>query len=386
MAATQAARKRGFTLVELLVVIAIIGILVALLLPAIQAAREAGRRTQCKSNLKNIGLGILNHYDTFKFFPTGGTEPNPGLENYLKDTPTVSNVFLRRGPPNGSLEQGLGWMYQILPYLEEDAVKDTLIRTTQLAEYAVPLYNCPSRRGVTRSSGTFKVSLVDYAAVVGGPSRSEIGDAAFNAIIDDSPPYTSGDFFDKQEDIFWGCLGCAVNSARGLNSLVSVGLTGSKRPTIRGVIQRSDWIIAAATGGNGNTYPAYSHVGFMPKMTTAKITDGTSKTLLVSEKWIHSTMTDGASAVQADDRGWTDGWDFDAQRSSLIRPRNDGEDPRPNGQPTDGLNYAIGSAHSGGINVVYADGSIGSISYEVDLETFNRLGNRYDGEVISSGY
>src|SRR3954467_6058433 len=109
-------RKRAaFTLVELLVVIAIIGILVALLLPAIQAAREAARRTQCKNNLKNIGLSIHNLYSTFKFFPTGGIANDPIIINYLRDTQSVPNPLGRVGPPNGPLEQGLGWMYQILP-------------------------------------------------------------------------------------------------------------------------------------------------------------------------------------------------------------------------------------------------------------------------------
>src|SRR4051812_6111677 len=118
MADKQLRGKRGFTLVELLVVIAIIGILVALLLPAIQAAREAARRTQCKNNLKNIGLSVLNLYNSYKYFPTGGTQPNPDIASFLRDTPTAS-VFLRKGPANGPLEQGLGWMYQILPFLEE---------------------------------------------------------------------------------------------------------------------------------------------------------------------------------------------------------------------------------------------------------------------------
>src|SRR6476646_6470563 len=83
-AASHSALLRGFTLVELLVVIAIIGILVALLLPAIQAAREAARRTQCKNNLKQLSLGCMLHLDTQKFFPSGGwndyyyADPNRG--------------------------------------------------------------------------------------------------------------------------------------------------------------------------------------------------------------------------------------------------------------------------------------------------------------------
>src|SRR3954466_8937177 len=113
MAAIQTHRRRGFTLVELLVVIAIIGILVALLLPAIQAAREAARRTQCKNNLKNIGLSIHNLFSASRYFPTGGTLPNPQIENYLRDTFSQINPVSRVGPANGPFEQGLGWMYQI---------------------------------------------------------------------------------------------------------------------------------------------------------------------------------------------------------------------------------------------------------------------------------
>ena len=101
-------RSCAFTLVELLVVIAIIGILVSLLLPAIQAAREAARREQCINNLKQIGLGFMNHESTHRFFPCAGWNAL-----YLGDP------LLGAGR-----EQPGGWIYQILPYIEEQAVYD----------------------------------------------------------------------------------------------------------------------------------------------------------------------------------------------------------------------------------------------------------------------
>ncbi len=101
--ASEKRANKAFTLVELLVVIAIIGVLVALLLPAVQAAREAARRISCSNNLKNIALGILNHHDTRKHFPV----------NY-------GGPFLDEVPSNSGLQQSaVGWTVEILPQIEQ---------------------------------------------------------------------------------------------------------------------------------------------------------------------------------------------------------------------------------------------------------------------------
>src|SRR5262245_43599761 len=88
---SRAARLRGFTLVELLVVISIIGVLVGLLLPAIQSAREAGRRTQCQNNMRNVGLGIIHYVDVFGMFPPAGvfTDDPQKINPPQSETPTI---------------------------------------------------------------------------------------------------------------------------------------------------------------------------------------------------------------------------------------------------------------------------------------------------------
>src|SRR3954464_290881 len=119
--------RTGFTLVELLVVIAIIGILVAFLLPAVQAAREASRRSQCQNNLKQIGLAIQNHHDTRKVFPMGR---------------------------NGFNQLAVSWAFFLLPYMEETAIynswnpKASVDDPTNIPAMRTPIetYACPSRR------------------------------------------------------------------------------------------------------------------------------------------------------------------------------------------------------------------------------------------------
>ena len=130
----------GFTLVELLVVIAIIGILIALLLPAVQAAREAARRMQCVNNLKQIGLALHNHHATLNNFPIGA---RPG--------PDLTSLY----PHGHSGRTGRNWKALILPYLEQTALTESLDFETGMFAWdwggneilkglVIPGYNCPS--------------------------------------------------------------------------------------------------------------------------------------------------------------------------------------------------------------------------------------------------
>ncbi len=143
---------RGFTLVELLVVIAIISLLIALLMPAVQSAREAGRRASCSNNLKQIGLAFMLHHDAHAFFPFGGV---------YREYPTM-NI---NGAPHVGIDQKGGWAFQILPFLEEDPLYHCnnlkIIKTTPIS-----VYFCPSRRQPQVAAGGWEPgnALIDYAA------------------------------------------------------------------------------------------------------------------------------------------------------------------------------------------------------------------------------
>lgn len=359
--------QRGFTLVELLVVIAIIGVLVALLLPAIQAAREAARRTQCKNQLKQIGLAMQNHASLRGVFPSGGAVIFPKIEDYVAG-----------GTPLGPEKQGLGWGYQILPYLEQNALHG-ITTQVELQAAAVPLYTCPSRRSVqatTSNVGGQQIFLLDYAAAqpcTEGCSTGTPGcpDPAPRYDPRDSVPITPAGY-DTNWPSIWG--GKNMNNKQQGNYQV-----------YDGVIVRSPWRRKDSLSTPGNPGGDFLK-GASPPIKFSQITDGTSHTFLLGDKYVRSDLYEGGG--YSDDRGWTDGWDPDSIRSTCFQPYSDGAGFQFQsmgaadifGHDRDILYF--GSAHPGGINATFADGSVRTISYEIDVVLFNGLGTRAGEELI----
>lgn len=335
----QSARSRlGFTLVELLVVIAIIGVLVALLLPAVQAAREAARRSQCQNNLKQIGLAMINHESALKVFPTAGTNVSPDIARYVTG-----------GRPNGPAKQGLGWAFQLLPYLEQNSVHG-LTKTDQISTVYISMYNCPSRRGPTQYSGELRAYLTDYASAQPGTEFKN-----------------SGEYWGKADCGDYGCL-----------DRVRTGMQFS------GVIVRTNYAVdpnAAPGAPQSSPYP-FSVPGLDAPIPAKRIEDGLSNTLVVSEKRLHSDKYE--VGYWHDDRGWSDGWDPDTVRSTMFPLRGDlpvGQDKETDDRT---YGYCFGSAHASGVNAVFADGAVHSISYDIDYNIFNNLGHRSDGATIDT--
>jgi prepilin-type N-terminal cleavage/methylation domain-containing protein len=362
--------RHGFTLVELLVVIAIIGVLVALLLPAIQAAREAARRTDCSNRLRQIGVAMLNHVDALKVFPTGGSGPNPNIA-----------AFLTNGRPNGPNRQGLGWGYQILPYLEQNAVKN-ITTQVQLQDTTISLYFCPSRRGPTRQlvtgSLTQHVVLGDYAAAVPASYQcaplASIPSPTARINIGLLTPFSAG-VYNVLRSTFW----CGTNDL-----LVRSTAQDSYGAIFDGVVVRTPFRVGGVGGG--------TELGGCPKaIKPSEITDGLSNTLLMSEKYVRSDMYHGllpsGISPYSDDKGWTDGWDPDTLRSTGMAPAPDndaqGFGPFQNYYSGNGFDVLFfGSAHTSGVNSVNADGSVRALSFNVDATLFNNLGTRNGEESV----
>jgi prepilin-type N-terminal cleavage/methylation domain-containing protein len=321
-------RFSGFTLVELLVVIAIIGILVALLLPAIQAARESARRQQCMNYLKQMGNASQLVVDTFGTFPSAGRGPWPEL--------SLTGDIVKK--PD---QQEIGWGFQILPYMEERAVHDirspvATVKTMPdlfvqrfIASNLIPFYFCPSRRNPTTQTSRY---LMDYASVV--PTHLNL----------DSP---NPPVFHYEE--YW-CYTDPHNKNKPPAN-PPPGWQPVKCTSALGIIARTP--------------------NFGSATRVKEVTDGLSTTMMYGEKWIRTTAYD--TGEWYDDRGWTDGYDPDVVRSTALPPRPDDEIDADNDP------FALGGAHSSGLNTCFGDASVHFVSFSVDRTVYNRWGNRRDG-------
>lgn len=316
----------GFTLVELLVVIAIIGILVALLLPAVQAARESARRSQCINNLKQLGLASLNFESTRKHFPTYGLALN-GYGAGLAGPSGEPNVKSKAAIEN------LSWTYQILPFIEETTLYDRRLQiglVPELLERPIAAMVCPTR-GVR-----IIVDIVGDVAFY-GDYASFANDHYFARRV------TSASGIDVEIPLIDPVRG-APNQAGDIEKLIS-----------QGVIGRGGWLQASR--------PPEDLVAYT-KVTQAKITDGTSKTMMFGEKAVPLFLY--TSPDNPTERSGPYAGGFSTVRLGRGGPFPDSlQEGNPSYQHFS-QNQSFGSAHTGFLNAVFSDGSVRSISFEVD--------------------
>ncbi len=350
----------GFTLVELLVVIAIIGVLVALLLPAVQAARESARRTTCLNQMRQMMIAIHNHENNRKILPSGGIDPWPAIEDYQSG-----------GKPFAAPKQGLSWAFQILPYMEQNAVHN-IATQAQLAATPIELYFCPSRRPPTQNPNNGRW-LMDYAALIGGPVPGQADEFFWSY-----PRIQPANYLELMaegrmcfQEAMWG------GSIHHLSGGESFDPSRSGRlplfPTV-GVIRRSSYFVKDGTGRDGN--PEVTNLGLPGPAKFRNITDGTSNTIVLAEKYVPVSRLDLGGTD--DDAGWSDGWDFDTLRLASCRPVQDSSSA--SGPPV-----LAGSSHPSVFIVGFADASMQALSFDVDLVMLNRMANMSDGEVVDKG-
>ena len=323
-------RCSGFTLVELLVVIAIIGVLVALLLPAVQAAREAARRASCKNHLKQLGLAFQTHLSCHNRFPSCG------WGRYWIGEPELGTDKKQPG----------GWAFNILKYLEQDAVRNLgseTSGTTRAAAFAercatpIAVFNCPSRRSAnplvdnhgprycTRDSSTMDFDVAgrsDYAACAGDQPRVEYNEGSNMA----PPNYSYGT--------------SATWSWPDTDELTGVLF-------LRSEIKVSD------------------------------IVDGTSCTYLLGEKQLaQDAYFNGACA--GDRESLYTGFGNDTCRSAYYSPIRD---ISTEGTLEDEYKR-FGSCHTSAFHMGMCDGSVHAVSYAIDLNVHKNLGNRQDENIV----
>jgi hypothetical protein len=274
----------------------------------------------------------------------------------------------------------LGWGYQILPYLEQGALKN--IKTSDALQSAsVPNFNCPSRRGVVRRAGRV---LTDYAGV---QPCTRIGDSSTGQLVNITPGALT--YIIALRSFYQAYDTPGANQPLPHPTTQGNGPLPQNDCTYDGVIVRAPW--RREEGMQDNRIAGIEGrflSGVTKAIEIAKILDGTSNTMMVGDKWVRTDSY--ATGSSSDDTGLTDGWDPDVMRSSGVPPLPDsGTHPvftNPWDGPAEGgpiyETLMFGSAHTAGFNMVFADGAVHGINYEIDIFLFNRLGTRNGDETV----
>ena len=327
-------RRSGFTLVELLVIIAIIGVLVALLLPAVQAAREAARRSQCTNNLKQIGLGVHNFESSQKVFPYNRYSGNYGIPE------TFWGSAQANGP--GMPCRAWSWLASILPHIEQGAIYDQGdIPTTPLATSAaisavIPAFQCPSdelagNNPISRANtwyikGVRSIGMTNYDGVMG--SQSNV-------------PIFANPNVDGSGDEPW--------------------LNGN------GVMAIFAW---------------QNPIGFQ------HVEDGSSRTMMAGEQAFETSRANCGDEGKCYGLGYSWAHSVEASATASVKP-NYAVPGVPSIDPTVEQfpyrsQFGFNSMHPAGLSFVYVDGSVHFINDSIELGVYHALATIKGGETLEA--